>query len=83
MQEELAAGTALALHLGDATWRMRMAPVNDQITAMEWCERAVDSVFARMQPPCLLDACLSDEAHEQFDLQADSLSTWRRLLRAA
>ena len=60
-----------------------MAPVNEQITTMERCERAVENVLSRMQQPCLLEAPMIDEAPEQLDVESDPATTRHPLRRAA
>lgn len=59
-----------------------MAPVNEQITAMERCERAVESVFSRLQQTSL-HTHGTDQAPEQLHLQSGSATKQHPLLRAA
>lgn len=59
-----------------------MAPVNDQITAMERCEQAVENVLSRMLQRCLLDAHMGDQAPEQFH-RSDAATKRHQALRAA
>jgi len=60
-----------------------MAPVNEQITALERCEQAVERVLSRMQRPCLLDFNSREHAPAQAPLESESAPAPQSLQPAA